>query len=491
MKRLFMAAVAALVWASAVAGICVADTPVKCKLDLMRLDPLDTSKKDWREVFAFYNVDAQSFHRVTQKGHTVLDADGAFRKVVKKEPAKLHAENPLRGVAKLGSKLYGFVLDSIDDKSKGYDRLYFDLNGNGDLTDDQPIDVLPSKNRAAPSATYDRSEFPRVDLMIDVEGRQLPYSFFATRDYYYRPGYEYVTLSLKAAVYRRGDITLDGKSHAIAVLDWNSNGRFDDVFSSPKESHNSPAAGVKYGDMLLIDPEMLAKEDLSSSRPAGEHRQFVGKLTTFENKNYEVKVSPAGNELTWTPSPIACGQVVGASATCRASLISELGYVDLKLEKSKPASVPAGQWRLLSYTTTIENWKDQANRNRTSAEVSPSPRNGVKLTLVGATSEKAAPPEPLLGPASVSRLSAEGTSSGTRVTVKAGQTTTLKFGAPYKTVVTAIQRPGSAEIDITIQGADGEHVRELLVNGRRTEKPKVTITDPRGKVVAEGNLEYG
>ena len=184
---------------------------------------------------------------------------------------------------------------------------------------------------------------------------------------------------------------MDGKKHEIAVLDWNSNGRFDDVFSLPKDVHGSNARVVPTcGDMLLIDPETLAKEDLSWSRPTGEHRQFLGKLTTFENKNYEVKVSPTGDELTWTPSRILCGQVTSPHAPCQVDLISEMGYVDLKLEKSKPATVPAGQWRLLSYATAIENWKDPEKKDGKDAEVKSSPSNILKVALTGSTSEKPA-----------------------------------------------------------------------------------------------------
>ena len=153
-------------------------TTVKCKLELVRLEPLDASKKDWKELFAYHCIDSQSFSRLTQKGRPASGSEKDFQKIVKKEPAKYHAEHPLYGVAKLGSKRYGFVLDNKDEKSKGYDRLYFDLNGNGDLTDDKPIDALPSKDRTSSSATFDQSDFPRVDLTIDVDGKKLAYSFF-------------------------------------------------------------------------------------------------------------------------------------------------------------------------------------------------------------------------------------------------------------------------------------------------------------------------
>ena len=39
----------------------------------------------------------------------------------------------------------------------------------------------------------------------------------------------YVWATLSAAVYRQGTIVVDGKRRKIAVLDNNSNGRFDDL----------------------------------------------------------------------------------------------------------------------------------------------------------------------------------------------------------------------------------------------------------------------
>ena len=58
---------------------------------------------------------------------TLTACSDAPAPTVKKEPEKYVSEHPLRSVAKLGSKEYGFVLDKKDEKSKGYDRLYFDL----------------------------------------------------------------------------------------------------------------------------------------------------------------------------------------------------------------------------------------------------------------------------------------------------------------------------------------------------------------------------
>ncbi len=74
---------------------------------------------------------------------------------------------------------------------------------------------------------------------------------------------------------------------------------------------------------------------------------------------------------------------------------------------------------------------------------------------------------------------------------EAGKTTTLGFGPPYKPRVTAVLADDTAHLGLAIVGAEGEVVSNLVLNGRRPEKPKVTITGAKGKVVAQGDFEYG
>ena len=135
------------------------------------------------------------------------------------------------------------------------------------------------------------------------------------------------------------------------------------------------------------------------------------------------------------------GKSPAPHAPCRVDLISEMGYLDLKLEKSKPATIPAGQWRLLSYGIPIENWKPPEKKDEIAADASRSWFSMLKEAIFGAASEKPAPPAPLRGPANLSRISADGTINGTPVTVEAGRTTTLKFGPPYKPIVTIERWP--------------------------------------------------
>ena len=80
-----------------------------CKLELVRLSadgPYSPA------AIACRNVSPQMFSSQITDGVMSFIDDETFKKVVNKEPAKYHAKHPIRGVATLGSKQYGFVLTS-------------------------------------------------------------------------------------------------------------------------------------------------------------------------------------------------------------------------------------------------------------------------------------------------------------------------------------------------------------------------------------------
>ena len=210
---------------------------------------------------------------VAKDGKPIATSQGGrtsdFDRIVKKEP-KYHCDWPLRGVFRLGSQKYAFALDMVsppptetpqdrEEKPKSpialtaepgekpsnskpsppkpmaYNRLHFDLNHNGDLTDDKVIETKPW-----PSYVVERSkdgsvsviqapfEVPQVDLQIDVGGTKMDYAFsLLGYSNTWRDGCD-AWISLSSAAYREGEITLEGKKHRVALIDFNSNGRFDD-----------------------------------------------------------------------------------------------------------------------------------------------------------------------------------------------------------------------------------------------------------------------
>ncbi len=494
----------AVVWGAALVVAGQGAEEEHCKLELVRLESGDAGGSIASDKWMLRNISSQTFvlrvHEGVQSG---VDEEG-FKKAVKKEPAKYFSKYPLRSVATLGSKQYGFVLDKQDEKSNDYDRLYFDLNGNGDLTDDKPIDKPTVKQTETPPGVWSwlfssrpsrvESEFPRVDLAIDVDGKKLDYSFFFEASGWGRGANQYVWATLKSAVYRQGTLTLDKKKWKIVVLDHNSNGRFDDVVSLSKNIRGSDnELTPDYGDMLLFKRQRAAKTDGELwNNFASEYQQYLAKLTVLDDKYYNIKVSPLGDELTWTPSLIPRGQITSPHAPCHVQLIGELGQIDLNLDGSKPATVPAGQWRVLSYSIQVKDWKKpekkeepKAEKEGKDVEVKPSLLGAIAESLFGSSARSPR------DRSNMSMVYARGTTKGEVVTVRSEQTTALKFGPPYKLRVTVNTAPGIAYLSLVIQGADSEVVSYMMVNGNRPGKPKITITDPKGKVVVEGNFEYG
>jgi hypothetical protein len=417
-------------------------------------------------------------------------SDGAvekFSRLVRKQPDKYDAKHPFRGVVKLGSREYAFVLDAkptqdseppanigarrtlqpqVLAKATSFNRLYFDLNGNGDLTDDGVIDALASPHSSR-SSSYASREFPRVDVTIDVDGTKAEYAFRLSVYSRVSTSYSYAYVSLYSAAYREGTVTVDGKPRHIVLLDYNSNGRFDDEFGV----RDGGRVYSTYGDILMVDPDTGTYT--GSNMSGDDYRQYVSKLANIDGRFYDLKISPAGDELTLTASSVPVGYVTSSNDGFRAVVYGDQGLLKIAGGKSAPAPLPEGQWRLMSYTIT------QTEKQTPTQE----PAEGQQ-------------PQPPVPSIRYHRVSARGTSDCAPIEVRGGQTAALPFGPDYKPVVTlsSLSKRGSdrsARLGLSLVGAGGETCTGLTVNSRRPGKPEFTITSPDGKEVARGNFEYG
>ena len=200
------------------------------------------------------------------------DNRAEFAKVISKEPDKYESAHPFRGVLELGGQKVGFVLDAkpvagtaAEKKDQPntpalpaaprYQRLFLDANHNGDVMDD-PVIEAPDRVDSPPifanfrSASY---QFPQIDLAIDVEGTTMNYSFTLDVSSMAQPEYQYAYVSLSSAVYRHGEITLDGKTKRVLLVDNNSNGRFNDQPSGTDVQYADGSLYLAPGDMLYLD----------------------------------------------------------------------------------------------------------------------------------------------------------------------------------------------------------------------------------------------
>jgi hypothetical protein len=485
----------------------------------------------------------------------------AFKDLVKTEP-KYESEYPLRGVVKLGSHQYAFALDAVPEKSEAkqatsevkeeepaaecakpqsgeedpfansshaeaektsadsagskakkkqaepapppepikYNRLYFDANHNGDLTDDK---VLEAKTINVPisssSYRYAYFNFPTVDVTIDADGTNVDYAFSLGGSVHASRDYSYASVSLTSAAYREGDIVLEGKKRHVVLLDFNSNGRFDDVIAIRSDIRTSD--GRVYpapGDMLLLDPE---QGNVGSSNPfdvtSSTNRHNVSKLLNIDGRYYDVKISPAGDKLTLTPSTVPLGSVTHPNAELRALLYGDLGFLSVSGGKDAPVALPEGQWKLASYTIDQTGYREPAeNPAEKKAEGKKEESKG---SLLGAltkalTNTAAASVRGLRSGAT--QVSAMGTKDCPTIEVRKGETVALPFGPPYKPVVKALNfssqsKQREVSLSMSLVGSAGEVCTSLTVNGSPPPPPEFTITDPKGEVVERGTFKYG
>ena len=438
----------------------------------------------------------------------------AFSDIVEKEPEYV-SEHPFRAVARLGSRQYAFVLDAKPAQSEEeaekpeselekpetktpepirYERLYFDFNHNGDLTDDEVLETEPSQARVYTSPGYVGFSFPRVDLTLDVDGTEVEYAFNLSGYSRTSADYAYATARLQAAAYRHGEITLDGKTKRVALIDFNSNGRFDDEFTI-RDDVSLPEGEIypTYGDIMLVDPdpEQQGYRSPYDVTTADDLHQ-VAKLINIDGRYYDMEISPAGDKLTLTASSVPVGYVTNANDGFRAVLYGDQGFVKITGGKSEPVPLPEGEWKLLSYTidrTGYEEEEAEAGEEEESEEAKQeqSLLKALADSLMGGSISGARPSTPRY-----TLVSARATRDYEAVRVGRGETVAMPFGPPYKPVVKVYSRGGDqADLALSLVGSGGERCSNMMVDGGRPEEPAFTIKTPDGEEVVQGKFQYG
>jgi hypothetical protein len=555
-----LTAITAMGTSFAVIAIASADT---CTLELKKLESRNSSS--FSPTDSIYRATRpQSFNaQIGPAGKNQIRFGGAeevaasFKKIVKTEP-KYESDHPYRGVVKFGSQEYAFALDEAipdsekkkaesdekdaksqtDDakkesketksdsavanlvnsllqalspsdrtdagkplKAMSFNRLYFDLNHNGDLTDDKVIEAesMPGQmaNQMA-NQSFKQFSFPRADVTIDVDGTKVDYAFLLSGYVNSQRDFSYAGIQVYSAAYREGEITLDGKKRRVVLLDNNSNGRFDDTFQVSKESSGRDGqVYLQQGDMLLTDSNSNQQNSGAYTPPNQamlRSRHYVCKIVDIDGRCYDLKISPAGDELTLTPSTVRLGKITNPNAQFSAVIYSDQGVLEINGKKDTPISVPEGEWKLLSYNINqIEPRVPSIPAEKKDDPKKSSGESGLGRALDNLLGNST--PMIRSGP-QFTIISAQGTAKYKPVKVSEGETVELPFGPPYKPLVTldTIQGGGSykqAQLGMSLVGSVGEMVTNMMVNGTRPAKPEFTIKDPKGEVVQTGSFEYG
>lgn len=486
--------VGVIVAAGILAVACSAARGETFKLELKRLEPLDLAQGAPPADYVYRM--AQPQRCLTAVGARVRAGQPSsgplaeFSQVVSKEPADYHCEHPFRGVASLGSQQYGFVLDTKDAESKEYSQLRFDVNHNGDLTDDP---VLEGKQPGGPRPNgYWYCQFPRVDLKIEIDGTRADYSFFFSAYAAFmnftgleqkqeeesddaKPDVRYIVATLQSACYREGEVRLNDKTKRVVLLDFNSNGRFDDKVQI--REIRSGSVRPTFGDAMLVDPEPglrnvgVSYYDLMESQ--------VARFAQIDGGLYDLGITPGGDELTLSSASVPVGYVTIPSDGFRGTVYGEMALLKIEGDKSAKVALPAGKWKLMSYTIDRTGYEEQASEQEKSSLL-----ESLTGALLGAASSQSR----------ITQLRASGSEECQLLEVREGETLALPFGPPFKPVVAAsgsVRGGETARIGLTLLGAGGERCTSVIVNGKKPDKPEFTITTADGEEVATGAFEYG
>ncbi|MBN1908726.1 MAG: hypothetical protein JW818_03220 [Pirellulales bacterium] len=472
-----------------------------------------------------------------------------FSEVITKELDKYQSEKPLRGVVKLGTEYYGFVLDTEPPKPKPekkeaeakdekkeekkaekksgsvakrsiassgrrvvlmdgglvflngdegeqtevppYTRLYLDLNHNGDLTDDKVIEADTSADsRRRVYRSYAYYTFPVMTVPIEVDGAKADYMFRMSVSVNARGEQIYANGSVQAAGYREGQITLDGQEYRVVAIDFNGNGRFDDTTSmrtagSPTRRYIRP----DLGDLLfLVKPDSRVSYGSVYSPSTQQTEHLVGKHLNVKGRLYEMKLSPVGDELTLVPVEGARGFVTNPNEGYQAVVYNdEMGPLKISGDASGKAELPPGDWKLYSYTIdrTTPPKAEEKAEADTASEKTDEAKSEEKKAKKVIRPRRARPTDTMVYARAMPEYNA--------VTVAEGETVEMPFGPPFQPIVTASynKKNNRASLGMKLVGAGGESCSGLVLKGNRPDKPTFTVTTPDGTEVAKGNFEYG
>ncbi len=382
----------------------------------------------------------------------------------------LVSEKALYTLVKIGDAERLCVLDIQKEDAKFFDRIYFDSNGNNDLTDDPVLDGTLDSGTS--NLRYTRV-FPAVDTKIEVDGKSIPYSFvpmiygylsleqLAKSEFYQRSVSNYVSFGVRLNCSYTGEFKIGNQKYRVILGDSNCNGRFNDRFSVRK--FKKPPEGrisvMGQGDRFFISTG--DKIDSFGS-------QVCGDLLLVKDKLFKISISTAEGKMTLTPITENLVSLHLPVEVERLSLYTEdENHCLIAFQPGQEIRVPAGKYRL--YTYQIFKKDKQGD---------------------------------------LWRLNATATTESPWVTLDGKGKPVIELGEPYVPLVGVRVREGRsrASIGFSVEGQGKEFVTDLShISGEQTQiplseeenlghrpkEPTYKVVKADGEVVTQGSFEYG
>jgi hypothetical protein len=396
-------------------------------------------------------------YRATEEGKNPFGYVGSFSSQLEARPKKRPTAEPVyfskrpRYVSLvLGGDTDNPCIVAVDESrgtGSGYDTLYFDANGNGDLTDDPKVAGTPETREQDGKTVVDmrRVEFPTVEVAVNHDGTTVPHHL---RPYIY--AYGTPSLSLRTAGYCEGLLQVGRKSFKAALVDDTCNGRFDDLYAVPDNAYRGGNIWAR-GDTLVIDVNGDGEYDKGSrDTPEVFH---LGKYLALDGCCYDLDVAPDGREVTLAPTAAPLGSIATNQDSYSLELLSETTGTLKVLGGSGKVRVPADEYLMAQCSLSVED------------------EDGARWRIVG-----------------------QGRFNQDAVVIKPSKTTSLTLGPPLVAKL-SMTKKGAREFsfDLAISGQGGESYTadNFARNGKTPPPPRLRVRDSEGKVVKIGSFEYG
>ncbi len=372
---------------------------------------------------------ARSFPWIEMKPRTLSD--------LKREP-KYRSRNPKKFVRRFGGGSGINVSFAVDEKGgdrEGYNYLYADLAGTGDMVKCKKLNgknVLVGRDHCS-------ALFPTCEVQIPSSGGITAFPMQARFIWRVR-NIEDAVLRVTACCALKGKVKFGSKEQTMLVFDADCNG----VFGDPGCPFNTPLRGDKV--WVGKKPPKMEKA-YAEAIPLGRYFRFEGDCFEFSFSG-----SLAAPKVDVTPVAGAQGLIELGTPGFVLELMQGNRVFHIDCGEATTIRIPAGTWAV--HTAWLQGEK-----------------KGKPYVLEGRPGTFNAP-----------------------IKVEPENTTRVELGPPLKIKITTSQRivGTGTQIDMVsvIEGSGGEIYHRLYKYGRRFDHPLVVVRNPQDKPVHKGMFHY-
>jgi hypothetical protein len=308
--------------------------------------------------------------------------------------------------------------------------LYVDVDRTGDLSNATP---------AAGTRDESTTRFEPVTLTVN-DGRKIRVRFMSHSSKIDEP---LGCLHAVPAGYRTGKVKLGEKTYAVALIDGNLNGLYNDLLVGPYQGQNM--------DVLAIDRNGDGKFDAFNPNQPSPEWSPLAKGLAAGGEFYTVTVAADGSQIEIAAAQPKYGNLALGPHQVNLTAFSDFGLVRIEA-KGQAASIPAGRYSTVSGALVANDgtvdWRLQLGSDP--------------------------------GPAAT-------------FTVNADETLPLPLGPPFAPSAKVTQSEREVAFDYLLQGRSGEvyNAGSISKGSTRLPPPRLEVVDSSGKIIYTAAFEFG